>query len=76
MFAQTKRGAGAKPHRWKLKRKSNGTFINRAVRTVLSSFTAPRGPLSPLGNVKGCGDHLLFLQRILFGNIILRSKKE
>ena len=29
------------------------TFVINAVQTRLSSFTAPRGPLSPLGNVKG-----------------------
>ena len=29
------------------------TLIISAVQTVFSSFTAPRGPLSPLGNAKG-----------------------
>jgi len=29
------------------------TLVDHAVQTVLSSFTAPRGPLSPLGNADG-----------------------
>ena len=28
-------------------------LVVRAVKTPLSSFTAPRGPLSPLGNANG-----------------------
>ena len=53
VFALAKWGAGTKSHKWELRERRDRTFVICAVRKVLSSFTAARGPLSPLGNVKG-----------------------
>jgi len=42
------------------------TLVDYAVQTLLSSFTAPRGPLSPLGNAKGLAITANYSAKIIY----------
>jgi len=42
------------------------TLVDHAVQTVLSSFTAPRGPLSPLGDARGVCELLRCAANIVY----------